>query len=411
MDYYERFHFLKDTVNYDDDRIDLDDRVRVDNRSFRSRHDWILSGETDYVCPTHGVTLREPDPYAPSAGLIGEVLDRHDSQVSENRAFRYHIFAPAAGGPSREAILLFHGFNEKYWDKYLPWAYELTARTGKSVILFPITFHMNRAPMMWSDRRLMHRVCELRKHAYPAVIGSTLSNAAISTRLQARPQRFFWSGLQSYYDVRQLLEEIAAGRHPGIAPDATYDIFAYSIGCLLAQILLMSDPTGAFAQTRLCLFCGGAVLNRMSPVSRFILDSECNVALYSYAVEHLESHLRTNERLRHFLGEAHPEGIHFRSMLNYNVLRREREAQFRRLGPRLLALALEGDQVIPAYEVMNTLQGSARNLPARVEVLDFPYDYRHEDPFPVTEGLRGAVDEAAAQMIGRAAEFLARRLD
>jgi hypothetical protein len=407
MDYYDLFRFLKRAVNYDDDRIDLDGRVRVVNRSFRSRHDWILSGETDYVCPAHGVTLREPDPYVPGQGLVGEILDLHDSLIPENREFRYHVFTPSGGRPAREAILLFHGFNEKYWHKYLPWAYELTVRTGKCVVLFPITFHMNRAPMAWSDRRLMHRVCELRKHAYPAVLGSTLSNAAISTRLQGRPQRFFWSGLQSYYDVRQLIDEIRGELHPMIAPEARFDIFAYSIGCLLAQILLMSDSTGVFQDSRLCLFCGGAVLNRMSPVSKLILDSECNVALYSYAVEHLESHLRTNERLRHFLGTAHPEGVHFRSMLNYNVLRREREEQFRRLGPRLFAIALEGDLVIPAYEVRNTLQGAARNLPARVEVLDFPYLYKHEDPFPAVEGMRAEVDRAAAQMSGLAADFLA----
>jgi hypothetical protein len=409
MDYYELFHFLKERVNYDDDRIELDDRVRVVNRSFRSHHDWILSGEKDYVCPAHGTLLHEPDPYVPGQGLIGEILDLHDSHIPENREFRYHVFMPTGSARAREVVLLFHGFNEKYWHKYLPWAYELTVRTGKSVILFPITFHMNRAPMVWSDRRLMHRVCELRKHAYPEVIGSTLSNAAISSRLQARPQRFFWSGLQSYYDVLQLLGEVAGGEHPMLAPEATYDIFAYSIGCLLAQILLMADPTGVFADTRLFMFCGGVVLNRMSPVSRFILDSECNVALYSYAVEHLESHLHHNERLRHFLGEAHPEGIHFRSMLNYSVMRREREAQFRRLGPRLFGLALEGDLVIPAYEVRNSLQGSARDLPARVEVLDFPYAYRHEDPFPVAEGVRGPVATAVAQMSRLAADFLAPR--
>lgn len=409
MDYLERFLYLQRTVGYGEERIVLDGRVEVITRPFRSQHEWILSGQSGYVCPVHGTVLHEPGPFVPAPGLVGQILDRCDAEIAENREFRYHTFVPAGGGLVREVILFFHGFNEKYWHKYLPWAWELVARTGKGVVLFPISFHMNRAPMAWSDRRLMHRVCEERKARYPAIIGSTLSNAAISTRLQACPQRFFWSGLQSYHDVRQLLAEFAAGGHPLIAPDATYDFFAYSIGCLLAQILLMTDPSGIFARSRLCLFCGGVVLNRMSPVSRFILDSECNVALYSYAVEHLESHLRTNERLRHLLGEAHPEGIRFRSMLNYNLLRREREAELRRLGPRLLAIALEGDLVIPAHEVRNTLQGANRDLPARVEILDFPYPYRHEDPFPAVESLRQPVDAAAAAMYRLAAEFLGDR--
>jgi hypothetical protein len=171
----------------------------------------------------------------------------------------------------------------------------------------------------------------------------------------------------------------------------------------------MSDPNGAFAQTRLCLFCGGAVLNRMSPVSRFILDSECNVALYSYAVEHLESHLRANDRLRHFLGDEHPEGKNLRSMLNYNVMRREREAHFRRLAPRMLAMTLEEDAVVPAHEVRSTLQGSERDIPTRVEVMDLPYPYRHEDPFPASEKHRGAVNNAVTQMMALACEFLGTR--
>ena len=123
-------------------------------------------------------------------------------------------------------------------------------------------------------------------------------NAAISIRLQARPQRFVWSGLQSYHDVLQLAGQIAAGSHPLFDPAASLDLFGYSIGCLLAQVLLMTDPSGLFARARLLMLCGGAVFNRISPVSRFILDSECNVALYSYLVEHLESHLRESERLR-----------------------------------------------------------------------------------------------------------------
>jgi hypothetical protein len=332
-------------------------------------------------------------------------LDVHDSQVPDNREFRYHVLQPAGSVSARELILVFHGFNEKSWHKYLPWAHRLVERTGKAVVLWPIAFHMNRAPIEWSDRRLMYRVSEARKRAFPAMIGSSLSNVAISTRLQARPQRFFWSGLQTYNDIRQLLGEIAAGDHPWADPAAQVDIFAYSIGCMVAQILLMADARGIFRDTLVVMFCGGSVLNRMTPVSRFILDSETNVALYSYAVEHLESHLRDNERLRHYLGEAHPEGLQFRSMLNYPVMRKEREAQFRRLAPRLLAITLESDQVIPPYEVMNTLQGSSRDIPVRVVLLDPPYPYRHEDPFPAHDSLRGPVDEAFRHIMELAVEF------
>lgn len=68
------------------------------------------------------------------------------------------------------------------------------------------------------------------------------------------------------------------------------------------------------------LFCGGAVFNRLSPVSKFILDSEANVALYSFVIEHLESHLKKDHRLHHYLRENHPEG-QFASMINYKLIR------------------------------------------------------------------------------------------
>jgi pimeloyl-ACP methyl ester carboxylesterase len=403
MDYYDRYRRLKDVIDYDVPAIPLDDGARVVNLEFHSRNDWILPGGPASVCPTHRVSLSAPASAPDTDGAASPGLEA--SRARENREFRYHVFLPGADRRSRAVILLFHGFNEKYWHKYLPWAHRLMARTGRAVILFPIAFHMNRAPAAWSDRRLMYRVCEGRKRAFPAIIASTLSNAAISTRLQSRPDRFFWAGLQSYYDVVQLLDEIAGGAHPLVDPAARIDLFGYSIGCLLAQILLMTDPGGRLEDTRLCMFCGGTVFNRMSPVSRFILDSECNVALYSYVVEHLESHLRANERLRHHLGDAHPEGVNFRSMLHAVALRREREAHFRRLGSRLLAVALESDAVIPPGEVMNTLQGPARTLPARVEVLEFPYACCHEDPFPALAPIRGPVDEAFTAVFDLVAEF------
>ncbi|HEY3383340.1 MAG TPA: DUF6051 family protein [Vicinamibacterales bacterium] len=407
MDYCDIYHSLKSSVTYTPTEIHLGDGTRVVNVDFRSESDWILPGRGNCACPTHGAMLTEPQ--ADEETIESDIPGHDDAHMRENREFRYHVFAPAGTGRAHEVILLFHGFNEKHWHKYLPWAHALVERTGKTVLLFPIAFHMNRAPQAWSDRRAMHRLCEERKRGFPSIIASTLSNAAISTRLQTRPQRFFWSGLQTYNDIVQLVDEIRTGRHPLVDQAATFDLFAYSIGCMLAQILLMTDPRGAFNNSRSCLFCGGAVLNRMSPVSRFILDSECNVALYSYAVEHLESHLRDNERLRHFLGDAHPEGLAFRCMLNAIVRRKEREAHFGRLGSRLLALTLESDTVIPPDEVMNTLQGAARNLPARVDVLEFGYPCRHEDPFPAAASTRGEVDKAFRRVFDRAAGFYLRK--
>jgi pimeloyl-ACP methyl ester carboxylesterase len=406
MDHYGLYHSLKSRVGYGERDVPLEEGVRLVNLSFRSEGESILPGEARYVCGEHGCVFDEGpgEPAVPDA--LAGIPHLDDSRVTENREFTYHVFAPSGGGRIREAILLLHGFNEKQWHKYLPWAHRLVTSTGRAVILFPISFHMNRAPMAWSDRHLMYRASHARHRRFPAIVASTLSNAAISIRLHARPQRFIWSGLQSYHDVVQLARSIAAGDHPVVAAGAAIDLFGYSIGCLLAQVLLMTDPGGVFSRSRLFMFCGGAVFNRMSPVSRFILDSECNVALYSYLVEHLESHLAASGRLRHYLGESHPEGFNFRSMLGAAAFRRAREAHFRRIGARLMAVVLDGDTVIPPGEVMNTVQGALRDLPAKVAVLDFDHPYSHEDPFPAVERLRAPVERSFSQVLDLARDFL-----
>jgi hypothetical protein len=408
MDYLDLYNYLKTALGPGTGPVPVGDGLRVTFLPFASENGRILPGESRYACATHGGLAWGPGPGAVGHPAPGGGLDLQDSHVAENQAFQYQVFHRADGGPARELLLLFHGLNEKDWAKYLPWAHHLARVTGKAVLLFPVAFHMNRAPAPWSEHRAMHRVSQERKGAFPEVIASSLSNVAISTRLQTRPERFIWSGLQTYCDVVQLLRAIRAGRHPLVAPDASVDILAYSIGCLLSQVFLMADPDGLFADTRLALFCGGAVFNRMSPVTKFILDSEANVALYSYMVEHLESHLRQDARLCHYLGPDHPEGMHFRSMLSYGVLRPEREAQFRRLAPRLLAIPLVQDLVIPPYEVVNTLQGPRRDIPVPVAPMDFPYPYQHENPFPVQEARRGEVDEGFRAVFDRIAEFIRR---
>ena len=101
-------------------------------------------------------------------------------------------------------------------------------------------------------------------------------------------QRFIWSGLQTYYDAIQFIEDCKSGNNEFIDKDFSFNIFVYSIGGFLSQILLLTNYKNYFDNTKLCLFCGGAVFNRISPVSKFILDSEANVALYPYLVEHFD---------------------------------------------------------------------------------------------------------------------------
>lgn len=154
------------------------------------------------------------------------------------------------------------------------------------------------------------------------------------------------------------------------------------------------------------MFCGGPVFNRMSPVSRFILDSEANVSLYSYVIEHLESHLKSDSRIGHYFGNEHIEGRILLSMLNYKTMKKLREENLALISKRVMAIALEKDEVVPSYEVINTLNGSSHNIPIRIEIRDFPYDYKHEDPFPEVENIKENVNLSFESIFNLAANFL-----
>jgi len=406
MIYNKLYHLLKEQFTYDIDIIPVDKKSELHNYEFNSLAYNLLSGNEMYHCKNHDSSFNCNEFRNTKIERINKNIDISDIDISENRNFRYLVFKPTSKDKFKEVLLFFHGFNEKYWDKYLPWAKKIADDTGKLVVLFPIAFHMNRAPHLWSDPRKMFQLSVHRKDSFPNIIDSSLSNVAISTRLHAYPQRFLWSGLQTYYDVIQFVEECKAGQHPLIEKDFTLDFFSYSVGSLLAEILKLTNYNNYFDNSKLVMFCGGAVFNRLSPVSKFIIDSEANAAMYSYLVEHLSVHMEKNLRMQHHLGELHPEGLVFRSMLNYSVMLPQRENKFRKIASQVLAIALEKDTVIPSYEIINTLKGSRRDIPIDVQVLDFPYDYRHEDPFPLNESISGMVDKSFNMVFKKVTDFL-----
>ena len=406
MTYCDLYNHLKEIYNYNSPIINVNDQIEIRNFNFHSENFKILNGEINYNCSVHQQLFVDENDIEIQSPLSRPDTDVTDSTVMENRQFRYSVFTPKGTVKTDKVIMMFHGLNEKYWHKYLTWAYRLCLLTGKTVVLFPIAFHMNRAPHDWTDSRKMYALSEKRKSLFPDIIDSTLTNVAISSRLHIRPQRFLWSGLQTYHDVIDFISNIRNGSHPFINNNASFDIFAYSIGSFLSQILMMTNSNKLFEESRLFIFCGGATFNRYSPVTKFILDSAANVELYSYAIEHLDSHLKQDKRLGHFLGDGHPEGICFRSMLNYKTLKSFREEIFSSMSDRIAAIGLEQDTVIPPYEMMNTLKGSSLTIPIRVDVMDFDYTYKHEDPFQPLPKLNEQLMKSYTHVFDRVAEFL-----
>jgi len=402
MHYLNLYNALKQKTNYDEERINPGFGICLRNYDFHSRIRFKLPDDTDteaYAIPAAVIT--ESD-----ARGIHTLINKRDSEIDENLHFRYHMLMPEGVEKAADIVLMFHGFNEKHWHKYMPWAAHIVRKTGKAVILFPIAFHMNRAPALWSEVRAMNRASKTRRELHPALISSSLSNVAISTRLHNKPERFIWSGFESYHDVIDFVENIKQGRHPAIDAEAGIDFCSYSIGTFLGEILMMTNKNGYFSKSRYATFCGGPVFNRMSPVSKFILDSEANVNLYSYLVEHLASHMKNTPELNELLSGAYEEGINFRSLLSYRDNLQYREEKFRDLETRFYAIALEKDKVVPPYEVINTLRGSRQNINIRVDVLDFPYPYRHEDPFPPNAKISSQADTCFQQTFNKISEFL-----
>lgn len=404
MDYLDLYNLLEAKVNPNETEIVIDEFVTVQNQTFKSANWTILQGHSHLRCEEHNMDFSD-EIFKTELGYTEEGLDLIDSEVNENKEFNFHIFVPTKQKNEKEAILLMHGFNEKSWPKYLPWAYRLAKDTHRCVVLCPMAFHMNRALSTWSERRLMHSVSLCRKEHFPDLLQSSFSNVAISTRVQSKPQRFIWSGLQTYYDIVQFIDEVKAGKYPPLTANMQFHFFSYSIGTFLSEILKLTDSKGYFTDSKLLAFCGGPTFNRLTPVSKAILDSEANVALYSYLVEHLESHLKREKRLHHYL-EEHPEGHSFRMMLDFKVMRQEREKRFREISSQIFAIALEQDKVIPAYDVVSTLKGAAHDIPTEVIVTDFDYPYTHENPFVNKENIRDKVDTAFQTTFDKFCDYL-----
>ncbi len=405
MPYQDLYQLLKNAFDEGEQSIEAEN-YQIFRFPFVSQSAYVLPGPDLRYCKVH-------DKYFKACyDTEIEVNDGHfdvnvkDIEVTENINFSYHLLLPKGLKKVSKVVLLFHGFNEKTWDKYLPWAAKLADQLQCGVLLFPLAFHMQRAPMAWSDKRKMFQLSNLRKKQFPNVINSTLSNAAISVRMQSLPQRFIWSGLQTYYDVIQLLESLKGGENDLIDKDFTFDIFAYSIGGFLGEILLLSNYKNYFSNTKLCLFCSGPVFNRLSPVSKFILDSKANVALYSYLVEHFEAWLKKDEYLNHFMNGDQVEGKVFHAMLEFKRQREYRESLLKKFENQIYAIALKKDAVIPPFEIMNTLTGAYHDINIKTDVMDFPFEYTHETPFPVQKDIVEEVTEAFDAVFQKACAFL-----
>lgn len=328
-------------------------------------------------------------------------LEKRDDEFSLNSNFDYIITEPQnstrkEGEKLNSFIFLFHGLNERSWDKYNSWAEALTERTGKAVIMFPLAFHINRSPKEWSNPRIMSTLVNDTLKKRKKIFNLSFVNYALSSRIKADPHRFYLSGKQTIYNICQLLLQIDSGDHPIIEKNAKFDIFAYSIGAFMSQIMLQANPLNRFGNSKLFMFCGGSILNKMNSNSKMIMDKESFIAMRKYYKHKFLSLFKKQSKID-ALDAA------FISMIGTRSFRKERKSFYLVSKERIRVIALKQDKVIPVKGIKKAL-GSAWET--CLEEMDFTYKYSHETPFPVNIKEKESRDYWFNEVFVRAAAFL-----
>ncbi len=315
---------------------------------------------------------------------IPESLGTKDNDIDENRNFEYKVILPKE--PSSEkyasAIILFHGLNERSWDKYIPWANYLCENAQVPIVLFPISLHINRSPLSWSNPRVMQRLVTLEKEneEREGKSGSnqnlTFVNYALSTRIKADPLRFYLAGRETVLNVCQLMEEITSGKSPVFKKDCTINIFSYSIGSLLSQVLLMSNPNGYFSKSKLFMFCGGALFGEMNGNSRMIMDKvSFNMLNKYYRNQFIHDYISSKV-------EVDAIDKAFLAHIDKDLSKNERYSFYKKAQNRIRAISLKNDIVIPTSGIRNAFGSIWKKC---LKEFDFPFKYSHETPFPSIE--------------------------
>lgn len=335
-----------------------------------------------------------------------EYCNSPDATIIENKQFNYPVFIVDKNRKARECIILLHGLNERNWDKYLPWAKTLCQQTGKAVLLFPIAFHINRAPLSWSSPRENLPWVTLRKLQYPTIKNSTFANVALSYRLTASPLRVYTSGRETLFNLWQLMMQIRNGNHPLFTPNCRFDFFAYSIGAMIAQVFMLTNPENLLSESRFFLFCGGSIFERMNGSAREIMDQ---IAWDKVKQFFINDYGRNNGFRAELLpGKADDCFSNaFITLLRTDINQNYRTSFYRDARERLKIITLKKDQVIPTIGVREALgQETARSL---LTELDFPFEYTHQQPFPSDNKKIDpkAVNQAFDTVFEAACEFLA----
>ncbi len=379
MTWFDTYRQLKNCFELNSDEIDIpESNLVIRNFSFQST----LSDELNFSTEDRG--------------------------ISENFQFRYPVIMKKNRPRHEKAIILLHGLNERTWLKHLAGAKMLVEQTNRPVLLFPLSFHINRGLPDWIDLRKMARPLAERQSQYTGVKESSLVNLALSKRLTDSPDRFLLSGLQSINDLTALIKSIKSGKHPLFKENATTDIFAYSISCMLLQALMISNPNSILSGSRIVLFAGGSVFEQINGVSKYIMDTVAFATMRKYYLDLITTSKNFYLKgLRPMVMESNL-GLAFRSLLTSDRMKNTRLKGISAFYKDLLIISLRNDRVMPVNGIVEAT-GEKFLKTGRFKVLHFPYEYSHENPFPVlNEKLEKQVEKAFYSVYDPALRFFRR---
>ena len=164
------------------------------------------------------------------------------------------------------------------------WQNLLTAMWFFSLSHFILTGHLPHGKIQGA----MIHLLKDRNSSLGEIDMSSFANIALSNRLTEDPMRFFKSGYQTVEDIIKLASDISNGKHPVIPGTRNINIFAYSIGAFLAEIIIMGNPDNLFSEIKLFIFCGGSVFSNMKGSSKLIMDKRAFDRVYNYYLNDFE---------------------------------------------------------------------------------------------------------------------------
>jgi hypothetical protein len=187
--------------------------------------------------------------------------------------------------------------------------------------------------------------------------------------------------VETFYDVRKLGLQINRGNHPLFRSEAKMDVFAYSIGAFLSEILFISNPENLFSGSKLFVFAGGPTFDTMQGTSRYIMDLKAFRSLLT---------LKRKKKLKqvfHYLASLGLPDFDntwagFYAMMYMRKGRKYRNDWLNRKSGDLWIAALKKDRVMPAKKIVKTYKRTDKEHQPRIDIIDFPYPYTHENPFP-----------------------------